>query len=95
MCTAVLHLRTTYSYKFVFLTRCSLFFSELSYCFGYQMAPSAGKSPPGTQIGPPKMSTEINVGPNSQPKVSASVICVNMFTQLIIIIMTDSVEKKM
>lgn len=33
------------------------------------MAPSAGKSPPGTQIGPPKMSTEISIGPNNQPKV--------------------------
>lgn len=38
------------------------------------MAPSAGKSPPGTQLGPPKMSTEINIGPNSQPKVSASAL---------------------
>lgn len=37
------------------------------------MAPSAGKSPPGTQIGPPKMSTEISIGPNSQPKVNYSI----------------------
>lgn len=50
-------------------------FSEISYCFGYQMAPSTGKSPMGTQTssGSQKISTEILVGwppQNAPPKVS-------------------------
>lgn len=44
-------------------------FSEVSYCFGYEMAPSAGKSPPGTQIGSIKMSNDLTIGQMSQPKV--------------------------